>query len=132
MGWNVGRNMLRALIVEDNRLFREAFKTGLHDRLPSVVIEEAGNGEEALQRINVAPPDLIFADISLAGMNGLELAQRIKNDFPRIRIAMLTGYDFPEYRRAASQHGVDRFFVKDSLDWKEIKEFVQDLAKDNG
>ena len=123
--------MLRALIVEDNRFFREAFKTSLHERLPSVVIEEAGNGEEALQRINVAPPDLIFTDIRLAGMNGLELAQRIKNDFPRIRIAMLTDYDFPEYRRAASQHGVDRFLVKDSLEWKDIKEFVQDIPKDN-
>jgi hypothetical protein len=44
---------------------------------------------------------------------------------------MLTGYDFPEYRRAASQHGVDRFFVKDSLEWKDIKEFVQDIPKDN-
>ena len=124
--------MLRVLIIEDNQIFREAFKTILQERFPSIVIEEAGNGEEAVQRINEAPPDLIFADISLAGMNGLELARKIKNDFPRIRIAMLTGYDFPEYRRAASQHGVDRFFVKDSLDWKEIKEFVQDLAKDNG
>ena len=83
------------------------------------------------ERINGTPPDLIFTDMRLAGMNGLELAQKIKKDFPRIRIAMLTGYDFPEYRRAASQHGVDRFFVKDSLDWKEIKEFVQDISKDD-
>ena len=104
--------MLRALIVEDNRFFREAFKTSLHERIPSVVIEEAGNGEEALQRINGAPPDLIFTDMRLAGMNGLELAQKIKKDFPRIRIAMLTGYDFPEYRRAASQHGSGSLFCK--------------------
>jgi two-component system response regulator YesN len=123
--------MLRALIVEDNRFFREAFCTSLHERIPSVVIEEAGNGEEALQRINGTPPDLIFTDMRLAGMNGLELVQKIKRDFPRTRIAMLTGYDFPEYRRAASQQGVDRFFVKDSLDWKEIEEFVQHLPKNN-
>ena len=123
--------MLRALIVEDNLFFREAFKMGLQERLPSLVIEEAENGEHALQRINGAPPDLIFTDIRLAGMNGLELAKIIKKDFPRIRIAMLTSYDFPEYRRAASQHGVDRFFVKDSLDWKEIEGFVQYIPKDN-
>jgi len=119
--------MVRVLIVEDNRLFREAFSTILHERIPSVVIEEAGNGEEALQRINGTPPDLIFTDMRLAGMNGLELTQKLKSDFPRIRIAMLTGYDFPEYRRAASQHGVDRFFVKDSLEWKAIEEFVQSI-----
>jgi two-component system response regulator YesN len=123
--------MVRVLIVEDNRFFREAFSTSLHERIPSVVIEEAGNGEEALQRINGTPPDLIFTDMRLAGMNGLDLSQKIKKGFPRIRIAMLTGYDFPEYRRVASQHGVDRFFVKDSLDWKEINEFIQDILKDN-
>ncbi len=122
--------MLRALIVEDNGIFRQAFKTSLQERLPSVAIEEAGNGEEALQRIQGASFDLIFMDIRLADINGLALAERIKKDFPRIRIAMLTGYDFPEYRRAASKHGVDRFFVKDSLDWKEVKEFVQDISKD--
>ena len=78
------------LIVEDNRFFRDAFKQSLHERLPSLIIEEAGNGEEALQRINGMPPDLIFTDIRLAGMNGLELAKKIKKDFPGIRIAMLT------------------------------------------
>ncbi len=122
--------MLRVLIIEDNQIFREAFKTVLQDRLPSLVIEEAGNGEEALQKINGAPPDLIFADMRLAEMNGLDLAQKIKKDFPRIRIAMLTGYDFPEYRRKASQYGVDRYFVKDSLDWKEVEDFVQYISKE--
>ncbi len=116
--------MLRVLIVEDNQFFREAFKAALQERLPSAVIEEAGNGEEALERIRGESPDVIFTDNRLVGMNGLELAQKIKKEHPRIRIAMLTGYDFPEYRRAASQYGVDRFFVKDALDWKEIEELV--------
>ena len=123
--------MLRALIVEDSCLFRETFKTALHKCFSSPVIEEAENGEEALQKINGAPPDLIFTDMSLAGINGLELAQKIKKDFPCIRIAMLTGYDLPEYRLAASQQGVERFFVKDSLDWKEIKEFIQSIRNNN-
>ena len=121
--------MLRLLIIEDNQNFREAFKTVLRDRLPSLVIEEAGNGEEALQRIKETTPDLIFVDMRLAGINGLGLAQKIKWDFPLIRIAMLTGYDLPEYRRKASQYGVDRYFVKDSLDWREVEDFIQYISK---
>lgn len=121
--------MLRLLIIEDNQNFREAFKTVLRDRLPSLVIEEAGNGEEALQRIKEATPDLIFVDMRLAGINGLGLAQKIKWDFPLIRIAMLTGYDLPEYRRKASQYGVDRYFVKDSLDWREVEDFILYISK---
>ena len=124
-------NMLRVLIVEDNRFFRKAFKAALQERLPSVVIEEAGNGEEALERITGAPPDLIFTDNRMDGMNGLELAQKIKKNFPSIRVVMLTAYDYPEYRRAASQYGVDRFFVKDALDWKEIEELGQYIPKEN-
>lgn len=123
--------MLRVLIVEDNRFFREAFKAALQERLPSVVVEEAGNGEEALERISEAPPDLIFTDNRMAGMNGLELAKKIKEHFPFVRIAMLTGYDYPEYRRAASQYGVDRFFVKDELNWKEIEDLVQYLPQEH-
>ncbi len=123
--------MVRILIVEDNRFFRESFKEVLQERLPSITVEEAGSGEEALQRIKETPPDLIFLDMRLTGMSGLELAKKIKDDFPRVRIAMLTGYDFPEYRRLASQYGVDRYFVKDSLDWKEVEEFVQYISKEN-
>ncbi len=122
--------MLRVLIIEDNQVFREAFKQVLQERLSSVVIEEAGNGEEAMERINAANPDLIFTDYRLGSMSGLELAQKIKKEFPRIRIAILTGYEFPEYRRLASQSGVDRYFVKDSLDWKEVEDFVQYISKE--
>ena len=117
--------MLRILIVEDNRIFLDSYKKVFQEKFPSVAVEEAGNGEDALRKINETPPNFIFMDIRLAGVNGLDLARKIKRSWPHIRIAMLTGYDLPEYRRAASQHGVDRFFVKDSLEWKEIEEFVQ-------
>ncbi len=122
--------MLRVLIIEDNQVFREAFGQVLQERIPSVVVEEAGNGQEAMERIHEEPPDLIFTDYRLGSMSGLELAQNIKKDFPRIRIAMLTGYDFPEYRRLASQSGVDCYFVKDALDWKEVEDFVQYISKE--
>ncbi len=97
--------MLRVLLVEDNHTFREAFKNVLNDHFPSMVIEEAANGDEALQKIGATPPHLIFMDIRLPGLNGLELTQRLKKDLPNINIAILTGYDLPEYREAAFQYG---------------------------
>ena len=123
--------MLRALIVDEYRFFRETFRTRLLDHFSSLFIQEAINGKEAMEKINRMPPHLIFMDICLPGLNGLQLTQKIKKDFPNIQIAMLTSYDLPEYRQAASQYGADHFFVKDSLDWKEIESFVQDIRKDN-
>jgi DNA-binding NarL/FixJ family response regulator len=120
--------MLRVLVVEDNRVFREAFKKGLADYFPSMVIEEAGNADEALQGIKGGPPDLIFMDIRLPGVNGLQLTQRVKKDFPDINIAILTDYDLPEYRQAAVQCGADRFFVKNSFKWDELEVLVRSIS----
>jgi len=120
--------MLKVLIVEDNRIFREAFKKGLVHYFPSMVIEEAGNADEALQKIKGGPPDLIFMDIRLPGINGLQLTQKIKKDIPDINIAILTDYDLPEYRQAAVQCGADRFFVKNSFEWDDLEVLLQSIS----
>ncbi len=122
-----GGNMLRVLIVEDNRIFREAIKKRLNDNFPSMIVEEASNSEETLQKINKAPPHLIFMDVRLPGVNGLQLTQKIKKDFPGINIAILTDYDLPEYRQAANQYGADRFFVKGAFNWDEVEALIQSI-----
>ena len=119
--------MLRVLIVEDNRVYREEFKESLLMHFPSMAIEEAVDAEEALQKINGNPPPLIFIDLRLPGMNGLQLTQKIKKDFPSVRIAIVTGYDTPEYRQAAAQFGAEAFFVKESLKWDEIKALIESI-----
>jgi YesN/AraC family two-component response regulator len=119
--------MLRVLLVEDNRIYREAFKQSLCQHFPFLIIDEALNSDEALQKINTAPPHLIFIDIRLPGMSGLQLTQKIKRDFPNIHIAILTGYDLPEYRQAAAQYGADGFFVKESFKWNEIEVLVKSI-----
>jgi len=121
--------MLKVLIVEDNRIFREAFKNGLVDYFPSMVIEEVANGEEAFQKIKESPPDLIFMDIRLPGINGLQLTQKIKEDFPGITIALMTDYDLPEYRQASVQYGADRFYVKNSFKWDELEALVLSISR---
>lgn len=121
--------MLRVLLVEDNRTYREAFKENLHEYFPSMVIDEAATAEEALPKVKATPPHLIFMDIRLPGMNGFQLTQKIKRDFPNIRIVMLTGYDVPEYRAAAAQYGADGFFVKESLKWDEIEALVKSVEE---
>ena len=119
--------MLRVLIVEDNRNFREIFRNELYDHFPSMAIEEAESGEEALQKIGGDSFHLVFVDIRLPGMNGLQLTQKVKNDFPKTYIAILTSYDLPEYREASLQYGADRFFVKSSLKWDEVAAFVESI-----
>jgi len=120
--------MANILLVEDNRFFREEFKKRLLEHFPSLVIEEAGDGDEALQKINKVLFQLIFMDIRLPGVNGLKITQKVKTDFPSIKIAILTSYDLPEYRQAAIQYGADRFFIKNLLNWDEVQALVKSIS----
>ena len=58
-----------------------------------MLIEEAQDATDALQKIKTFLPDVIFMDIRLPGKNGLELTQRIKTSHPEIAIIILTVYD---------------------------------------
>ena len=93
--------------------------------LSFLAVEEAATGIEALEKTNTLLPDLIFMDIVLPDMNGLQITREIKAKHPGITIAILTNHDRPEYREAAAQSGADRFFVKSSLAWDEVVTFLQ-------
>ena len=75
--------MLRVLLVEDNRTYREVFKDILRQHFQGISIDEAENGDEALQKIKATPPDLIFMDIRLPGTSGLQLTQMIKKELSK-------------------------------------------------
>ncbi len=119
--------MFRTLIVEDNLFFRDLLKEMLHSRFPSMVISEAANAEEALQELDTLLPDLIFMDIRLPGESGLELTKKIRTQYPDITIIILTSYDLPEYREAASKFQADYFLSKGSSTKESILTLVESI-----
>ncbi len=124
--------IFRTLIVEDNPLFRQTILDILAARFPSMVLEEAADGETALERIDDALPDLIFMDIKLPGENGLHLTEHIKKIHPEVVVVILTSYDWPEYRDAAYKFGANYFIMKGSSTNKEIVELIESILADLG
>ncbi len=122
-------NKLRTLIVEDNSLFRQTLRESLEMSFPGIAIDEAANGAEALQRVNAFLPDLILMDIRLPGESGLGLTKKIKEIHPDVTVFILTHYDTPECREAASRYGADRFIVKDSLNRMRLEELIKSYFK---
>ena len=118
-------NKFKALIVEDNTFFRSTFKEALQRLFPSVVIQEAAEVSDAVQKVDTFLPDLIFMDIRLPDGNGLQLTQKIKAKYPDISVVIVTSHDLPEYREAAVRCGANGFLPKDSLDWGEIETLVK-------
>jgi DNA-binding NarL/FixJ family response regulator len=119
----------RILIVDDNDFFRQTLKATLQASFPMIAIEEEADGGKALQKVDAFLPDLIFMDIQLPGENGLELTKKIKATHPNITILILTTYDIPEYREAASQSRADRFLDKTSLNQMGLEELVKSYQK---
>jgi CheY-like chemotaxis protein len=117
----------KILLVEDNVTFRRILKKGLHEFFPCVIIAEAGDGEEALRKIDTLLPGLIFMDIDLPGEDGFELTKKIKVTHPETPIIILTGYDLPEYRQLAYERGANNFLIKGSSTLEELIAEVESL-----
>ncbi len=117
--------MFKILIVEDNLSFRYSLKELLGTRFPRIVIEEAGDGNEAIQKVDSFSPDLVFMDLRLPGESGLDLTKKMKAQYPETKILILTSYDIPEYREAAARYGATEFLVKGTATREEILKLVE-------
>jgi len=124
--------MFRTMLVENSPSFRQFLRDSLKNDFPSMKIIEAGDGEEAFQKIDSALPDLVFMDIHLRGENGLELTRKIKADYPNIIIIILTNYDLPEYREAATRSKADYFIAKHNMVTDGIFKLVKSVLLEKG
>jgi CheY-like chemotaxis protein len=124
-----GKDKLRVLIVEDNGLFRQAFRNALQLSFPGIIVDESTNGAMLLQTIQASYPDLIFMDIRLPGESGLVLTQKIKEAYLDIIVFILSNYDIPEYRDAAFRYGADHFIAKKSFNRMRLEELVRSFYK---
>jgi DNA-binding NarL/FixJ family response regulator len=93
---------LRVFLVDDNRVFLHATACLLSGEPDMDVVGRAASGEEALERLPGAGPDVVLVDWEMPGMNGLELARQLKEMPDPPRVVMLTLYDLAEYRDAAA------------------------------
>jgi len=99
------------LIVEDNADAREAMRMLLE--LDGHVVMAAAEGVEALELARAKDPDIALVDIGLPGIDGYEVARRIRTGGDkRPLLIALTGYGQPEDRRRATEAGFDSLLVK--------------------
>lgn len=106
---------IRALIVDDHPVTREGLRTALElsDDVV-VVVGEAGSGEEAVRQARDLTPDVVFMDVRMPGMDGIEATRRIREASPDTKVILIT---IDESRGAISdaiQAGVSGYLLKDA------------------
>jgi PAS domain S-box-containing protein len=100
----------RVLVIEDNDDAREMLRNLL--RMFGHEVHEACDGARGLEEARRLRPDAALIDIGLPGMDGYEVARRIRADLPGARLVALTGYGQPEDRERALAAGFDAHLVK--------------------
>lgn len=103
------------LLVDDDAGFRKAVKRVSEKEIDFRLVGEAEDGEEALRLERELRPQMIFMDINMPKLNGLEATRRIKARSPHVKIIILTAHEEKAYRQAATESGADGFVLKKSL-----------------
>ncbi len=84
--------------------------------------------EEGLEMINTVRPDAILLDINLPGRSGIDLLQKVKAGFNKIKVIMLTNYADTHYRNLCRQHGAD-FFLDKTTEFDQVEGILKSFIK---
>ena len=107
---------IRALIVDDHPVTREGLRTllELSGAEAVIVVGEAGSGEEAVEQVLQLEPDVVFMDVRMPGISGIEATKQIRKANPSTKVILIT---IDESRGAISeaiQAGVSGYLLKDA------------------
>lgn len=112
-----------ALIVEDQELVRQGLSLVLKQHFPDVRVHQAGNGEDAFKILQSHKIDIVLLDIGLPGMSGVEIAEKLLEQYPNVKVLIVTQYNGEAMIKNLLKAGVHSFFFKNNAA-HEIKEAV--------
>jgi len=122
--------MIKLLIVDDEKGITEALQSFFKNR--GFAAKTANSGEEALEIVKKEKPDIVFLDIRMRGMSGLDALEKIKKIDKNIKVIMLTIHEEKEIVDKAKEMGADEYITKpfrvDYLEQVVIKK-IQELTK---
>ena len=105
---------MNLLLIDDHQIVREGLKRLLCNGTTAWTITEAGSGHEALEQLRQRTFKLAIVDLSMPGMNGLDLIKRMKSEYPATRVLVLSMHSEDQYAIRAFKIGADGYLVKDT------------------
>jgi DNA-binding NarL/FixJ family response regulator len=116
------------LTVDDQALFREGLLLVLNKLYPTARIKQAASGEEAFDQLEKNKFDLMLLDIGMPGINGTQVAKRVLQDHPSVKIIILTQYSGEALISHLVTAGVHGFLLKNS-ESQEIKKAIEKVLE---
>ena len=106
----------RIFILEDHPIMRRGYRTLINGEMDIEVCGEAETAIEAMEKIPGANPNLVIADISLEGMNGIEFIKRLQSERPDLEVLVVSMHDESLYAERALQAGAVGYVMKKEAD----------------
>ncbi|MFI6707073.1 response regulator [Nonomuraea sp. NPDC050478] len=106
--------MIRVLIADDQGMVRTGFTVFLSSQPDIVVVGEAADGREAIERAAELAPDVVLMDVRMPVMDGLEATRRLCSPGSRSKVLILTTFDLDDYVYEALRAGASGFLLKDA------------------
>lgn len=119
---------ISVVIADDHTLVREGTKQMLEGQPGIEIVGEASDGEQAVRLAETLKPDVILMDIAMPVLNGIEATRRIKQEWPRISVLVLTAYDDDQYIDALLDAGAAGYLMK-SVSAEELARSVRAVAE---
>jgi DNA-binding NtrC family response regulator len=117
----------RILVVDDDQGILDSFEVLLGDRYDLV---KAENGFEALQIIEADPPQLIFLDIKMPGLDGIDILRKLKKDQKNVEVVIITAADQEKTEEEAKSLGVIDY-LKKPLDIFEVERITSQILNED-
>ena len=109
-------NKYKILLVDDYPLVRRMIKEIIEGHPDLQVVGELNDGRELLKYLKSEPAHLILMDLSMPNLGGFEATLRVKQDYPEVKVLILTGHKYKGYMERAMALGAEGYLLKEEVD----------------
>ena len=107
--------MIKAIIIDDDKKFLQRINGFLSSNNSIEVVGEAYNGLDVIKLCKDLHPDIVIMDIRMPVMDGIQATKILKDEFPNIKVIILTVFDLNEYRAASIKAGATGYVLKKEM-----------------
>ena len=121
--------MIQIIVVDDHRLFRIGLKTSFEIHHPDIrIVGEVGSGNELFRVLTTTPAELVLLDINLPDVWGVEVARRLRREYPDLKILAVSAENTAETIQAMLEAGIHGFIGKSNSDTNELATAIRTVV----